>query len=334
MTAAIQNVRLVIAAAAAQGVPPGKLLGAIGVPPQTLIAGDGRIPAELALQAWHAAAELCDDPWFGLSAVGFMLSAYLEGLGLAILGSATLGDALRRLARFFALVNQHVSLALVEDGGVVHVRVDIRDDVPAEPLRHPMEFLLAGLLQVGRRTTGTDLKPVEVAFRHAATPELSPYHRVFGIAPRFAQPWSRITLDRGALDAPNLAPSDTAVALAERGLARRAAELPPVETFRERVRRALREELDLGEPSLSRLAERLRMSERTLQRRLGCEGTSMQALLDEVRRELSLRRLTESTQSIAEISYALGFAEVRAFHRAFKRWTGSTPAAYRAKLAS
>jgi AraC-like DNA-binding protein len=76
------------------------------------------------------------------------------------------------------------------------------------------------------------------------------------------------------------------------------------------------------------------MSERTLQRRLGGEGTSVQALLDEVRHRISLRQLAESRQSIAEISYLLGFAEVRAFHRAFKRWTGSTPAVYRQSRAA
>jgi AraC-like DNA-binding protein len=95
------------------------------------------------------------------------------------------------------------------------------------------------------------------------------------------------------------------------------------------VRRVLLEELRLGEPTLARLAARMRMSERTLQRHLGQEGTSMQALLDEARHQLSLRHLGEAKESIAEISFLLGFAEVRAFHRAFKRWTGSTPAAYR-----
>ena len=74
---------------------------------------------------------------------------------------------------------------------------------------------------------------------------------------------------------------------------------------------------------------RMRMSERTLQRNLGREGTSMQALLDELRHQLALRHLAEAKESIAEISFLLGFADVRAFHRAFKRWTGATPAAYR-----
>lgn len=131
------------------------------------------------------------------------------------------------------------------------------------------------------------------------------------------------------LDTPHIAPDAGLVSLAERHLERRSGELPPAETFAARARRVLLEELELGEPTLARLAARLRMSERTVQRRLGDEGTSMQALLDDVRCEISLRQLAETTRTIAEIAYAVGFAEVRAFHRAFKRWTGSTPAAYR-----
>ncbi|HEX7836560.1 MAG TPA: hypothetical protein VF469_03805 [Kofleriaceae bacterium] len=56
MTAAIQNVRMVVAAAAARGIPPGKLIAALGLPPQALIAGDGRIPAEPMLHAWRTPA--------------------------------------------------------------------------------------------------------------------------------------------------------------------------------------------------------------------------------------------------------------------------------------
>jgi AraC-like DNA-binding protein len=141
-------------------------------------------------------------------------------------------------------------------------------------------------------------------------------------------------LDRAALDLPHVAPDAGLVSLAERHLDRCAGDLPPVETFSRRVRRVLMEELQLGEPTLARLAARLRMSERTVQRRLGDDGTSMQALLDEVRCQISVRQLAESSRTIAEISYAVGFAEVRAFHRAFKRWTGSTPAAYRQSRAA
>jgi AraC-like DNA-binding protein len=329
MTAAVENVHMVVAAAARRGVPPGKLLAAVGLDPQSLLANDGRVPAEPMLRLWRTAAELCGDPGFGLSLIDHLHPYYVSGLGFAVHGSATFGDALRRLARFFALVNQHGALELVDDGPLVRVRFVVRAEIDAEELRHPAECVLAVLLWTGRRTTGAALQPVAVGFRHAAPTELAAHERTFGVAPRFEQPWNELVFARAALATPQLAPSGEMTALAERRLHRQVAELPPIEAFTGRVRRVLLEELQLGEPTLARLAARLRMSERTVQRRLSGEGASMQALLDEARRELSLRRLAESNQSIAEISFLLGFAEVRAFHRAFKRWTGSTPAAYR-----
>jgi AraC-like DNA-binding protein len=329
MTAAVENVHMVVAAAARRGVPPGRLLAAAGLDPQSLMADDGRVPAEPALRLWRAAAELCGDPGFGLSLVDDLHPYYVSGLGLAVQGSATFGDALYRIARFFVLVNQQAELALVDEGRLVRVRLVVRAEVGVEELRHPAECLLAVLLWTGRRATGAALQPVAVAFRHPAPSELAAHQRAFGIAPRFEQPWDELVFARAALATPHLAPSGELITLAERRLQRQCSELPPVEAFAGRVRRMLLEELPFGEPTLARLAARLRMSERTMQRRLSSEGTSMQALLDEARREISLRRLAESNQSIGEISFLLGFAGVRAFHRAFKRWTGSTPAAYR-----
>ncbi len=131
------------------------------------------------------------------------------------------------------------------------------------------------------------------------------------------------------LDLPGAGPDPHMVHAAERHLRRLLGQLPPDDAFATRARRALLEELRRGEPTLDRLAARLRTSERTLQRRLSGEGTSLQALLDNLRRALSLRHLAESTESSAEIAFVLGVSEVSAFHRAFKCWTGSTPAAYR-----
>lgn len=332
MTAAVQNVRMVMAAAAMRGVPPARLLAAVGIDPQSLLAQDGRIAVEPALRTWRVAAELCGDPCFGLTVVEYLPPDYLVGFGLALHGSATFGDGLRRLARFFPVVNQHVALELIEDGAWLRVCLVVPSHAEVEHLRHPAECLLAVVLMVARRTTGVALVPAAVAFRHAAPAAQAPpaaYERVFGVAPCFDQARNELVFERAVLDTPNLAPDSALTQLAERHLRRLYDELPPVETFSGRVRRMICEELQLGEPTLARFAARLHMSERTLQRRLGSAGTSVQALLDEARRHQSLRQLAESNQSIAEISYRLGFAEARAFHRAFKRWTGSTPAAYR-----
>lgn len=328
-TAAVQNVQLVLAAAMSRGVPPAKLLEAIGLMPQQLIDADGRIPVETALRTWHVAAELSGDPGFGLSVMEYLHPGMIGSLGYAVHGSATFGEGLHRLARFFRVVNQLASLALCEDGPRVRVRVEVDHEIAADELRHPMECLLAMLLVVGRRSTGAPLSPLAVSFRHAAPQDITAHRRIFGVAPSFGQPSTELVFPRAVLDLPHLAPDGTLVAVAERHLRRMLDEIPPADTFAARVRRVLIEELRHGEPTLARLAARMRMSERTLQRNLGREGASMQALLDEVRHQLSLRHLADSKESIAEISFLLGFAEVRAFHRAFKRWTGSTPAAYR-----
>ena len=97
----------------------------------------------------------------------------------------------------------------------------------------------------------------------------------------------------------------------------------------ERLRRLFEEELRDGEPTRARVAARLHMSARTLHRRLVGEGTTFRRILTDTRRELAEGHLRERRLSIAEIGFLLGFSEPSAFHRAFKRWTGWPPHAYR-----
>lgn len=81
--------------------------------------------------------------------------------------------------------------------------------------------------------------------------------------------------------------------------------------------------------TLRQVAQRLHLSERSLQRRLDAEGTRFADLVDEVRRELALRYIADERLALGEVAYLLGFAEPSPFHRAFKRWTGTTPTAAR-----
>jgi AraC-like DNA-binding protein len=106
--------------------------------------------------------------------------------------------------------------------------------------------------------------------------------------------------------------------------------LPKAEATTDAVRRFLAEDLSNGQAKLAQLAPRLRMSARTLHRRLEQEGTNFRSVLNEVRRELAVRHLMERRLAVGEIAFLLGFSEVSAFHRAFKHWTGQAPRAYRA----
>jgi AraC-like DNA-binding protein len=98
------------------------------------------------------------------------------------------------------------------------------------------------------------------------------------------------------------------------------------------VREAIVRRLPDGEPRRDEVAGELRMSERTLQRRLETEATTFLQLLDDTRRELAEQYLGRLNLSLAQAAYLLGFADQRSFFRACKRWFKLSPGQYRNQL--
>ena len=107
------------------------------------------------------------------------------------------------------------------------------------------------------------------------------------------------------------------------------AQLPPRTGLAERVQRALARDLDARSKGVDAIARQLAMSSRTLQRRLASESVSYQQLLDAARKEAARRFLAEPSLAISEVAYFVGYSEPAPFHRAFKRWYGVTPEAFR-----
>ena len=106
------------------------------------------------------------------------------------------------------------------------------------------------------------------------------------------------------------------------------AALPRRGELSEMVRDALTSDLQSG-PTLEGVAARLGRPPRSLQRRLKAEGISYNGILDELRHDLALRYLGQRDLSLAEVAFLLGFAEQSVFQRAFRRWTGTSPAEWR-----
>lgn len=107
------------------------------------------------------------------------------------------------------------------------------------------------------------------------------------------------------------------------------AELPSPATFEVRVREQIVASLGSGSTSATQIAERLRLSERTLRRRLRESGVAFSDLLAEVRRDLAARYLGDPSLSITEVGLLLGFSDTSSFQRAFRRWYGVPPSEYR-----
>ena len=118
----------------------------------------------------------------------------------------------------------------------------------------------------------------------------------------------------------------------ERQAAEIAARLPKGDGVAAEVRRILVTRLSQGDMQIDDVARELATSSRSLQRRLSEAGISYQQLLDDMRREAAHTYLTNPTLAIGEVAYLLGYSEPAAFHRAFKRWNGITPQAFRQQV--
>ncbi|GAB7205195.1 hypothetical protein OS31_21120 [Dickeya oryzae] len=97
----------------------------------------------------------------------------------------------------------------------------------------------------------------------------------------------------------------------------------------ELARARLRQVLSQGEPSLDEVAESIGLSSWSLQRRLKDEGITFTQLVEKVRCEMATHYLQQRQLSISEMAFLLGYSEVSAFSRAFRRWFGISPRQWR-----
>ncbi|MCB0963528.1 MAG: AraC family transcriptional regulator ligand-binding domain-containing protein [Acidimicrobiales bacterium] len=249
-------------------------------------------------------------------------------LGLAIKTAPTLGAALARLVRYILVLSDTLDYELVDEPGG---RVFALTGRPAHRRGAALanECALAAVTSILRQAAGDpDLVPREVSFRHAA-PATDAHHRAwFGCPVTFGADLDGLHLTSEQLARPTL--------LADAGLS--AYLLAQLDELRsqtaarslvDEVRGAVADALADGQPSKSQVARRLGMSERTLHRRLAEEGASFQDLVTATRREAAESLLRSERHSLAEVAFLSGFSDQTAFTRAFKRWTGHTPAAYR-----
>jgi AraC-like DNA-binding protein len=146
---------------------------------------------------------------------------------------------------------------------------------------------------------------------------------------KYGQSWAGVVLPREVVDVPLKMADPEAFREAALICQRELDKLTANESLAARVRRLLLEK-ENGFPSLPVTARILRMTPRTLHRRLVDEGTSFHALLEDVRRTLALEHVKSGRFTIEEIAYRLGYSDLANFRRAFRRWESVPPSAYRA----
>jgi AraC-like DNA-binding protein len=301
----------------------------LGVPIPTerfpLANPDARVPASEVRALWGLLSRERAD--FGLWLAELTRDAPFTVASYVIQSSGTLGEGLARAVRYQRLVHDQ-SRGLVLHGD--------RETTYRHRIGHyrgpnaALEFGFASIIHLARRATGEQITPTRVWFQHAEPNDLARYKAFFGPGLRFGQAHDELAFDVADRARP-LKSADPALREMIEAHARLLLErLPPEQaTTAQRTRVALSEMLRGGAPTLRSVAEKLGMPARTLQRRLQEEDTRFDALLDEVRRELATRYIRDVRISIQETAFLVGFSDVAAFHRAFVRWTGQTPARFR-----
>ena len=245
----------------------------------------------------------------------------------AMISSPTLGAAFEWVCRYQRLIHETSEVRLETSGDVTILSHRLSGGMPAP--RQTAELLLAAWVRAGRIATRTRWNPAEVRFAHRAPLDWREHERFFGAPPRFSSGENALVLPAALLDLACRRPDPALLSLLDRYAADRL-DGRQAATFAGRARAALSEELEAGNVAASRLAARLHVSVRTLHRFLAAEGTSYRRLLDQLRHDAAERHLADDRMSVGEIAFLLGFSELSAFHRAFRRWTGGTPAAFRA----
>lgn len=263
---------------------------------------------------------------FGLRAARALERGAFEGLEYAVRSSSTLREGLRTLERFTRLVSAERRYRLHEDLSG-RASLVLESEREADPM--VTEFALGVVLVLGRDATGVEWVPAAVCFRHAANIERPLYERFFGAPVRLEHSEDALLLDREVLDLPLRSADPALHRVLERYLRGDLDTLEPTRSLELEVRAAIRRALPEQNAGLDAVAAHVGLSPRVLQKRLQQAGTSYQELLDKVREAQAKRYLAQPNLSLAGTALALGYSDVTAFHRAFKRWTGVTPGDFR-----
>jgi AraC-like DNA-binding protein len=265
--------------------------------------------------------------------LGFHL---LEKLDLRRLGfihyvvasSENLGAALGRAARYSSIVNEGVRLQ-TDLGRTLRVGIEYAG-VSRLSDRQQIEAWIAAIVRSCRQITGRELQPLHIRIMHQRIAESGELDNFLGRSVEFGADVDEIVFSGEAAGLPVVGADPYLNALLTRycdeALARHQ---HPIGELRTNVENTLARLLPHAQGDVENVAQKLRISPRTLRRKLAEEGVTFAGIREDLRLALAKRYLKEQDLSISRIAWLLGYTEVSAFSHAFRRWTGRTPRADR-----
>jgi AraC-like DNA-binding protein len=317
------DIRVMLGAFERLGFDVAAMLAASGLTREALAEREGPIASDACERFFHEAARQRTVPNLPLRLAREVTLGAYPLLDYLVLSSPTVADGLTRLSRYLSVATDVIAFDIEHAEG--HTRI-----VYSKGSDFSHQFSIALALGHLRAETNQRLTAEYVSFvRPPDDPD--EYARSVGCPVRAAG-WTGFVLSAAAWQLPMRRGDPVLCQVLEEQASSIASRHGSDDGFGRQVRRMLTGRLTSGEAEIAVIAKDLAMTPRTLQRRLASEGWSFRALVEDTRRRAAAHYLTNRSLSIAEVSYLVGFSEVAAFHRAFRRWHGRTPREFRAAL--
>ncbi|MEN7546322.1 AraC family transcriptional regulator ligand-binding domain-containing protein [Rapidithrix thailandica] len=281
---------------------------------------------------WSTASQFTEDPLLGLHFGEAMQLAALGIVGEIIKSSRTVGEALQQAASLCYLVTDLFHLEIHPSPKYFSIRFIPHPlaDKSSFAFRQTMDFFMVFMLHELDGLLLKKINPSAVYIPHSSG-HPKEYERVLRCAPQQKANEYSMMVDHSYWEEPILTANYEIQTFLLQKVSEERQKKTQSASFRSKIYEHLMSNSYLELASLEQVAANFNMSSRNLQRKLKNEGVSYQQLADKVRKSLSLYYLESGNYQIKEISYLLGYNELSAFTRAFKRWTGDTPGNYASK---
>lgn len=279
---------------------------------------------------WLNAVHLTNDPLLGLHFGESLQLAALGIVGQLVQSCATVGEALTHASAVTHLITDLFRMEVSQTAQSFTIRFIPNEQKAAEfapLLRQMLDLFMVFVLHEADGLVLKKISPKTVRFPFDL-PNPGEYERVLRCKPVTKPGEYALEFENRYWNEPILTANFELQSLLLKKVGEQHQEFENGKALKDRIRSFLLANAYLGIPSLEQLAANFNTSPRNLQRKLQDEGVTYQQVADAVRKSLAMNYLSSGKYPVKEISYILGYNELSAFSRAFKRWTGRTPVSY------
>lgn len=298
---------------------PQALLRQVNLPLKSLNEPDLKVETNAVVKLLELAAQLSNEPAFGLKMGESRRLSNLGMLGMLLRDEPTLGDVLNILVRHIRMHNEALIVAMDEVDDTVVIKVDLAVD-PSSALRQSIELAMAVTYRTISFFMGSHWRPRMVCFSHPAPGARQMHRRIFGETIAFNQEFNGLLCNRSDLNQPNPSADPVMARYAHEVLKSQSVSAP---TFTSSVQQLILLLLPLGQCNAELIAQHLRCDRRTITRRLDQENTGFQILVTEHRRRMVRQLMQDKSRTLAQVSVLLGFSSPTSFSRWYKSQFGS-----------